>query len=252
MTRRERLEAKLAKRKQWAEKAEARAEQRSATVHSILEPIPLGQPVLVGHHSEKRHRRALDRADANMRKAAEESALAHHHTQKADGLARQLDRSIFSDDPDAVEQLRAKVAALTVQRDAFKNLNAWWRKRGTMRGCPGVSDEQAAKLDAEIPTRYSWERQPVPKWRIANLGAEIRRAAERITDVERRQARTAGAESSGGVLIEGTGDYVRVTFAEKPARDVLDALKAAGFRWGAGSWVGRRDAIPAGVQAGLL
>jgi hypothetical protein len=41
---------------------------------------------------------------------------------------------------------------------------------------------------------------------------------------------------------------VRITFAEKPERAVLDALKAAGFRWGNGSWVGRRDAIPAEVN----
>ena len=247
MTRRERLEAKLAKREQRAEKAEARAEQRAATAQSILDPIPFGQPILVGHHSEGPHRRALARADANMAKAVEESNLARHHTQKADGLARQLDRSIFSDDPDAIEQLRAKVAALETQRDEYKRLNAWWRKHGTMHACPGVTDEQAAKLDAEIPTRYSWERQPVPKWRLTNLGAEIRRARERIVDVERRQARTAGAEASGGVLIEGDEVYVRVTFAEKPAREVLDALTAAGFQWGAGSWVGRRDALPAGI-----
>lgn len=247
MTRRERLEARLAKREQWAEKAEARAEQRAATAHSILDPIPLGQPILVGHHSEKGHRRALDRADSNMRKAVEETGLARHHEQKADGLARQLDRSIFSDDPDAIEQLRAKAAALTAQRDEYKRLNAWWRKRGTMQGCPGVSGEMAAKLDAEIPTRYSWERQPVPKWRLTNLGAEIRRAGERIVEIERRQARTAGAQASGGVLVEGTGDYVRVTFAEKPARDVLDALRAAGFRWGGGSWCGRRDVLPEGI-----
>lgn len=247
MTRRERLEARLAKREQWAEKAEARAEQRHATAHSILDPIPLGQPILVGHHSEGRHRRALDRADANMRKAVEETGLARHHEQKADGLARQLDRSIFSDDADAIEQLRAKITALTEQRDEYKRLNAWWRKHGTMQGCPGVSDEAAAKLDAEIPTRYSWERQPVPKWRISNIGAEIRRAGERIVEIDRRQARTTGAQASGGVLVEGTGDYVRVTFAEKPAHKVLDALRAAGFQWGGGSWVGRRDALPAGI-----
>lgn len=50
------------------------------------------------------------------------------------------------------------------------------------------------------------------------------------------------------MLIEGN-EYVRVTFPEKPDREVLDSLRAAGFRWGAGSWVGRRDAVPASVHA---
>lgn len=51
-------------------------------------------------------------------------------------------------------------------------------------------------------------------------------------------------------MIEGSGDYVRVTFAEKPDREILKQLKAAGFRWGGGSWSGRRDALPASVNGG--
>lgn len=239
MTRRERLERKLAKRAEWAEGRRAKATNlRAATPDSVRHDWAfISQP---GHIPARA--RMIRRDD----KAMEHDQVAAHHDAKADGLARQLDRSIFSDDPDAIEQLRAKIAALTTQRDEFKRLNAWWRKHGTMKGCPRVTDEQAATLDAEIPTQYSWERQPVPKWRITNLGAEIRRAAERITEIEQRQARTATAQASGGVLIEGD-DYVRVTFAEKPARDVLDALRAAGFRWGGGSWVGHRDALPAGI-----
>ena len=34
---------------------------------------------------------------------------------------------------------------------------------------------------------------------------------------------------------------------DKPERAVIDALKAAGFRWGAGSWSGRTENLPASV-----
>ena len=44
-----------------------------------------------------------------------------------------------------------------------------------------------------------------------------------------------------------SSEYVRVTFAEKPARTTLDALKAAGFTWGGGSWVGARAKLPAEI-----
>jgi hypothetical protein len=47
---------------------------------------------------------------------------------------------------------------------------------------------------------------------------------------------------------EQGGGYVSVTFAEKPARNVIDALKAAGFHWRQGSWWGKADAIPEEVQ----
>src|SRR5690606_1472040 len=51
------------------------------------------------------------------------------------------------------------------------------------------------------------------------------------------------------LAIEG-GDWVRVTFAEKPERSVLSALKAAGFRWRGGSWIGERAKLPAEVMQG--
>ena len=38
-----------------------------------------------------------------------------------------------------------------------------------------------------------------------------------------------------------------MTFAEKPERTILDALRAAGFRWGGGAWIGERAKLPEGV-----
>ncbi len=70
---------------------------------------------------------------------------------------------------------------------------------------------------------------------------------QRIEQVRERQNRTAAAEAApGGVTIVG-GDYVNVTFAEKPERDILDALRGAGFRWGSGCWTGQRAKLPQSV-----
>lgn len=247
MTRRERLEAKLAKRAEWADKARDRSAQRWHVADQATAGIPFGQPILVGHHSEARHRAALDKADRNMRKACEESDLAKHHDSRADGLAAQLDRSIFSDDPVAIDALGDRIDALTAKRDEMKRANAYWRKHKSMKGFPGLSDESAARLDADIPTRYSWERQPFPSYTISNLGARIRQAAERQKIIAARAERTERAAETG-VLIEGT-DYVRVTFPDKPDRDILDALRAANFRWSGGSWCGYRAALPESVTA---
>jgi Domain of unknown function (DUF3560) len=247
MTRRERLERKAEKRREWAQKREADAQARFAAASKAVEHIPLGQPILIGHHSEKRHRADLNRCHNNMSKGCESAAMAEHHESKANGIERQLERTIFSDDPDAIESLEEKVAKLEAQRDEWKALNAYWRKHKTMRGFAGLSDEAAARLDADIPSRYSWEQQPIPKYRISNIGNQIRTAKERIEFVKQRQARSQAAEQSeNGVVIEGE-EWIRVTFAEKPDREILDALRAAGFQWGAGSWGGRRDKLPACV-----
>lgn len=81
---------------------------------------------------------------------------------------------------------------------------------------------------------------------MTNLGARIRADRERIEQIKARNARTEEAKAAGGVVIEGN-DWVRVTFADKPARAILDSLKAAGFRWGGGSWIGERAKLPAEV-----
>lgn len=48
-----------------------RAAQARAQFTALLERIPPGQPVLVGHHSEARHRRDLERMDALLKRVAE-------------------------------------------------------------------------------------------------------------------------------------------------------------------------------------
>ena len=79
---------------------------------------------------------------------------------------------------------------------------------------------------------------------------------KRIADIQTRNARAERADTAGGVVIEDwqnqTGatasGYVRVTFAEKPAREILDALRAAGFIWAVGSWSGKCEDLPACVR----
>ena len=304
MTTRERLEAKLDRRQEWADKATARSQQHADTAYQMADAIPMGQPILVGHHSEKRDRRYRERIGGHASRSVEEAQKAQHHASKADGLERQLDRSIFSDDPDAVEALEAKVEALETERDAMKRANAAGGKvplcnysatepvpcvsrfgggelrlrqvemskaeyaaihkdyRGT-QVVAGSHRVRAAMIRHELvsvflmdtkvtppPAPAPTTKKPCATWEISNLGARIRQAKERIADVQRQQERTEQAEDAGGVHIvtnEGA-NWCTVTFAEKPERDVLDALRDAGYRWGAGCWSGYADRLPAIVR----
>ena len=49
----------------------------------IADGIPFGQPILVGHHSEKRHRRDAERIYCNMRKHVDEQNYAEHLQERA-------------------------------------------------------------------------------------------------------------------------------------------------------------------------
>lgn len=76
----------------YAENAEARAESRSQAADKISSFIPFGQPILVGHHSERRHRRDIERIRSNVEKSIEESDKAAYLRGRAFDLSRSQER----------------------------------------------------------------------------------------------------------------------------------------------------------------
>lgn len=74
-----------------------------------------GQPVLVGHHSERKHRRALDRVQTLSTRAYEARLRSLELSRRA--AAVESNRAVSSDDPTGVIQLREKLYALE-QRQA--------------------------------------------------------------------------------------------------------------------------------------
>lgn len=252
MTRRERLERKLEKRGEWADKARDRSAAAFDGVAKRAEAIPFGQPVLVGHHSERRDRNYRARIAAGMDRGVAEDRKAKHHESKASGLAMALERSIFDDDPDAIERLTVKVAELEASREMMKQANAVFRKRGR----EGVAELLGVERAAEVFRRasYTADKKPFPAYALSNSGAEVRRCKQRIELIRKRQARAIEAEAAGGVRIvryPAGGSLVSaravVTFAERPDRSVIAALRAAGYHWGQGSWHGLESKLPAEV-----
>jgi len=81
-----------------------------------------------------------------------------------------------------------------------------------------------------------------------NARAAARRDRARIEEIKLQIARRVRAQEAGGVLVEGD-DWVSVTFADKPERSILEALRAAGFHWGAGRWSGDRARLPESLRA---
>jgi hypothetical protein len=75
--RRDRLEDRVDRLAGQSQAADQRGRQ-------ITDQIPVGQPILVGHHSERRHRRDLDRAGRAMRQAFELAGQAETATDQAD------------------------------------------------------------------------------------------------------------------------------------------------------------------------
>ena len=68
----DRKEARIERLEEKAAKAEEKSMKQYQNMRRISENIPFGQPILVGHHSEKHARKDVERINNHMRKCCEE------------------------------------------------------------------------------------------------------------------------------------------------------------------------------------
>ena len=180
MTRRDRMERRQARREEWEEKAKGRASARFGAASGVADQIPLGQPILIGHHSERRARRDQDRIRGNMDKGCEELRLARRHASKAAGIASALERTIFSDDEDAVEQLRERIAKAEAEATRYKAINRAWRKsKGNLAAliADGTVTPRLAETIKTTMDQCSWLKAP---FSTTNIRARIRTDQKRL------------------------------------------------------------------------
>lgn len=238
----ERKEARIDRMEERAARAQAESAAASHAAHEIMRLIPPGQPILVGHHSERHHRRDLDKIDRNMHKSIEAGEKAAYYTSRAASAAS--NRAISSDDPDAVEKLEAKLAKLQAAQERDKERNAWYRKHKTMKGCPGITDEDAAKADALLAEMREAIRRPVPAWQLSNRNGEIKRIKDRFAQLRRvDEMEHTEIEFDGGMIITNEDvNRVQILFDEKPDDATRSKLKSNGFRWSRteGAWQTQR------------
>ena len=227
----DRRDARVERYEERAARAQAESDAASKAAHDILSHIPPGQPILVGHHSERRHRRDLEKSDRNMRKSVEAGEKAAYYAGRAASAAGNT--AISSDDPDALDKLEKKLAALQSAQEWDKGVNAYYRKHKTVKGYEGISDEEAARADQELSEMREGIRRPVPSWQLSNRNAEINRLKQRIAALNRvDQMEHVEIEFDGGLLITNEDvNRVQILFDSKPDEATRAKLKSNGFRW---------------------
>ncbi len=231
---------------QRAEAQENKVQQAHGTADQISSFIPPGQPILVGHHSEKRHRRDLERIDNSMRKAIDASDKADYYRQKAAAVG---EGGISSDDPKALVKLRERADELEAWQNTMKKINAALRRAKidpkapdrllraievTAKTCPAPELMERATKKLESYIKYGSEGLRFPSYALQNNNANLRRVRQRITDLERRQATAAAPDLEGqGYTIREDADDNRVLFIfdAKPPKDICRLMRTYGFRW---------------------
>lgn len=241
-------EAKAERFRERAEKARAESNAQYKRSRSLTEMIPFGQPILIGHHSERRHRNAIAKSGRAMDKCVEASQKADHYERRADSAENNT--AIFSDDPEAVAKLKAKIASCEKLQEIMKKANVLIRKKDIA----GLTELLGADKAARLQRPDFAGRIGFASFELTNNNANINRMKKRLAELEAltvKQQQPAKEIEINGATIRENADInrIQILFAGKPEEKIRAVLKSHGFRWSPREGAWQRHLNNAGIWA---
>ncbi|TXJ28082.1 MAG: DUF3560 domain-containing protein [Chitinophagaceae bacterium] len=239
----ERRQNRQAYAEKQAEKNKEASDQLYHQAKEMASIIPLGQPILVGHHSEKRDRNYRNKIHNTFGKAFEAMDKAKYYADKAATIAS--NDAIFSDDPNALEKLKGKLAELQQGQAFMKEANKCIRKQ-----------DKAAFLQLHHATEALWEelnksdsvhRKGYASFSLQNNNANIARIKKRISLLEAQSQLSTQEETINGVrlVVNVEANRVQLVFPGIPPEQQRKQLKQNGFRWSPSESAWQRHLTPA-------
>ena len=234
----EKIQARVERLEERAEKARNESNESFKRSHELTENIPFGQPILVGHHSERRHRKTLEKSWNAMGKSVALDKKADELERRAESVASS--QVISADDPEAIEKLKAQLANEELSRDTMKAANVIirgkprdeWNEEKHAKlieiGIPGTDDEIKKLFEKGHCTRNGFA-----SYVFSNIGANIKRIKERISKLESIRNNPTSEKMIGDVRIERNieDNRIRLFYPDKPSDEIRQALKRGGYRW---------------------
>lgn len=167
MTYRERREARAERLRGWAEK-------RLVAASAVFKA---GEPFRgdIAFNTQPGHIPFRARLIAREERAYESTRKAESMESRADGIESQLAHAIYSDDPDAIPALEARLVTLEAKREQIKAANATYRK------------EHSAELKG-LSVYEREQKLPHAGWELTNLTGNIARNRERLDMLKKRAA----------------------------------------------------------------
>ncbi len=215
-----------------ADKARAQSRDLFRQSTDMASAIPMGQPV---HGAADRRYR--DKIGRKMDQSIAASKKADYYERRAQAAENNTD--ISSDDPDAIAKLTEKLERLQKRQEYMKAVNAYYKKNGTCRGFPGLTDEEADKLEDGMNC-HSWDKKPFFSATLSNNNQKINATKKRIQKLTgaRELGYTGWTFEGGRVEANMEKNRLQIFFDEIPGEDVRKELKGWGFKWARseGAW----------------
>ena len=176
--------------------------------------------------------------------------------QAIQGILNKIRRTgmggISSDDENALQKLREKLARHEREQETMKSVNAYYRKHGALDGCPLLSAEEAEKIKAAMACNWRANPKPYNSYLLSNNNQTIHSIKARIAELDAKQSSPApeGWSFEGGkVVMNQDENRVQILFDGKPDADIRSELKHAGFRWAPSQGAWQRMLNQNGVRA---
>jgi hypothetical protein len=222
----ERRAARIERLHRRAQRMSSEAHAMRERAYKMVENIPFGQPILVGHYSEKRDRNLRNRSWTLMGKGIRLGEQAEAAARRAD--AAENSTAISSDDPLAIQKLQEKIDGLKIAHQQQKAANKAYRKM--------TEDERAVFLREKCgynDANIAYMKRRTTVYNLAYTTAEIRRCEDRIAQLKAQAKRTDKETELDGLRIVENADENRLQlfFDGKPDAETIKELKMRGFRW---------------------
>ena len=219
----EKKQQRIERYKKLAEKNQELSNKVAEESIKMIEVIPMGQPIM-GARDANYRARAWDK----MGKSVELQSKADYYKNKAAAADNDI---ISSDDPEALNKLRAKLKALEDKRESYKSAN------------------KKAKAEG---------KDILPSYVLQNLGQNIKSVKDRIARLEKQEKEAAEHCGENVVIYESDAckliknyseNRIQFIFNEKPSEEVRTLLKHWGFRWSPSNSAWQRQLNNAGLYA---
>jgi len=238
----EKKAAKLERLQELAQKNESLSNNLFNQADKMASVIPMGQPILIGHHSEQRDRNYRAKIDNKMHQAVEADKKADYYKERAESLLNNT--AISSDDPNAIDKLTEKLTNLQDKQELYKKINkiAFNKKLTELQKLELLQNELGLKEATAIKLldNQSFGGIGIPSFSLTNNNAKINSTRKRIEYLQKLESIESSETIINGIklCINAEANRVQVIFPNIPDEAIRSKLKHSGFRWSPseGAW----------------
>ena len=236
----DRKQARIARYNQLADKNNKQAEQNFKHAHDMASIIPFGQPILIGHHSEKTDRNFRKRIQNTYQRASQLYAKAEYYKEKA--KTAESNTAISGDDPEAIAKLTDKIAKAEELQAIMRTFNKLLKNKDN-EGMLALGFKQS-EIDTLSKPDFCG-RVGFPSYKLTNNNTNIHRMKQRLKCLQVHSNDTTTKKIIGDISIIDNVELNRlqIIFPCKPDDNMRKALKSSGFRWcpSEGAWQRHRS-----------